>query len=46
MAVAGEAIASFALRRRESRGGHFRTDYPDTDDSGWRRHQVLDASQW
>ena len=46
MAVAGEAVASFALRRRESRGGHFRTDHPDTDDSGWRRHQVLDASQW
>ena len=26
-----EAIARCALERRESRGGHFRDDYPDKD---------------
>ncbi|MGB2716387.1 MAG: fumarate reductase/succinate dehydrogenase flavoprotein subunit [Vicinamibacterales bacterium] len=29
--VVSEAIALSALERKESRGGHFRTDYPDKD---------------
>jgi succinate dehydrogenase / fumarate reductase flavoprotein subunit len=29
--VVSEAIARAALERRESRGGHFRDDYPDKD---------------
>jgi succinate dehydrogenase / fumarate reductase, flavoprotein subunit len=28
-----EAIARAALERRESRGGHFRDDFPDKDES-------------
>lgn len=30
-----------ALWRRESRGAHFRTDYPATDDARWRVHSRI-----
>ena len=26
------------LRREESRGGHFRSDFPNRDDIKWRKH--------
>jgi L-aspartate oxidase len=31
-------IARAALRRQESRGGHFRTDFPARDDAHWKTH--------
>ncbi len=35
-----EAIVQSALKRRESRGSHQRTDYPDRDDKEFLRHSV------
>jgi succinate dehydrogenase / fumarate reductase flavoprotein subunit len=35
-----EVVAQGALNRRESRGGHARTDYPLRDDSNWLKHTL------
>ena len=36
--TSGLLITRAALRRQESRGGHFRSDFPDRDDIKWRKH--------
>lgn len=35
-----EVVVAGALKRRESRGGHFREDYPDRDDAGFMEHTM------
>ena len=38
-------MAEAALRRRESRGGHFRVDFPEPQ-AGWRVRQAVDRDGW
>jgi len=41
IAQSGLAIARSALARKESRGGHYRSDFPAKDDANFRKHSVL-----
>jgi succinate dehydrogenase / fumarate reductase flavoprotein subunit len=34
-------VAKAALNRTESRGAHFRTDYPKRDDENWLKHTIV-----
>jgi succinate dehydrogenase/fumarate reductase flavoprotein subunit len=36
-----EMMAAAALSRTESRGAHYRTDFPDEDDTNWMRETVV-----
>ena len=39
-----QVIVASALVRQESRGAHYRTDFPDRDDTNWIRHTVASCS--
>jgi L-aspartate oxidase len=41
MVAVARLVARAALERTESRGAHYRTDFPATDDEHWRRHILL-----
>lgn len=40
MLLLAKIITKSALKRRESRGSHHRTDYPRQDDKKWRMHTI------
>ena len=41
MVEVAETVALGAISRRESRGSHTRTDYPDRDDRGFLQHTIV-----
>jgi len=41
MLQTAQLIVQAALQRTESRGGHYRIDYPERDDVNWNRHLIL-----
>ncbi|MDF9834227.1 fumarate reductase (CoM/CoB) subunit A [Ereboglobus sp. PH5-5] len=41
MAQVGACVAESALRRKESRGVHYRFDYPKRDDAHWKKNIYL-----
>jgi len=38
MLIVAKLITYSALKRRESRGTHYRLDYPSSDDKNWKKH--------
>jgi len=41
MLQTAQLIVNAALQRTESRGGHYRTDYPELDDVNWNRNLIF-----
>ncbi len=41
MLIVAWVITNAALTRNESRGAHFRADFPDQDETGWQKRTVM-----
>ncbi len=41
MLILAKSIAISSLRREESRGAHYRVDFPETDDAKWKKPQTI-----
>ncbi|MEO2083855.1 MAG: FAD-binding protein, partial [Desulfurobacteriaceae bacterium] len=45
MVEVAEAIVSGAIERKESRGAHFRLDYPKRDDENFLKHSIIEKGE-